>query len=121
MTQPSYRPSEGHPMRRFAIFAAALLIVVGIGSQPWNVGVGSRWRGFVNGFHAHAKHTDQRDGKAVATADGWTIRDCSGEDKNHTNWGWGNHQEHACEMRSITIAKPGSLNVSSMNGGIHVV
>jgi DUF4097 and DUF4098 domain-containing protein YvlB len=120
MTQPSYRPSEGHPMRRFAIFAAVLLIVVGIGSQPWNVGGTSRWKEFLNGFHPQARHADQRDGKAIASADGWAIRDCSGEDKNHTNWGWGNG-EHACEVRAITIAKPGTLNVSSMNGGIQVV
>lgn len=121
MTQPSYRPSEGHPMRRFVIFAAVLVIVVGVGSQPWNVGGTGRWRGLLNGFRAHAKHADQRDGKTIATTDGWTIRDCSGKDPNHTNWGWGGHQEHACEVRSVTIAKPGSLNVSSMNGGIHVV
>ena len=35
MTQPSYRPSEGHPMRRFALFSAALLVLVLVGSQPW--------------------------------------------------------------------------------------
>jgi len=109
-------------MRRFAIFAAVLLIVIGVGSQPWNIGGNpGGWRGFLNSFHPHAKHADQKDGKAIATADGWAITDCSGADKNHTNWGWGDHQEHACEVRSITIAKPGSLNVSSMNGGIHVV
>jgi hypothetical protein len=34
MTQPPYRPTEGHPMRRFALFAAALVILVAIGSQP---------------------------------------------------------------------------------------
>ena len=34
MTQPPYRPSEGHPMRRFALFVAALIIIVAIGSQP---------------------------------------------------------------------------------------
>ena len=34
MTQPPYRPSEDHPMRRFALFSAALLILVAIGSQP---------------------------------------------------------------------------------------
>jgi hypothetical protein len=117
MTQPSYRPSEGHPMRRFAIFAAVLAVIVGIGSQPWSGG----WHGFLNSFRAHAKHSDNpHDGRTVATADGWAISDCTGTDKDHTNWGWGN-REHACEVRSITIAKPGSLNVSSMNGGIHVV
>jgi len=116
MTQPSYRPSEGHPMRRFAIFAAALVIVVGIGSQPWNGG----WRGFLNGFHAHAKHSDSLDSKVTGSTDGWTIHDCTGADKDHTNWGWG-HQEHACEVRSITIAKPEKLSVSSMNGGIHIL
>jgi len=117
MTQPPYRPSEGHPMRRFAFFAAALLVVVGVGSQPWNGG----WRGFLNGFHANAKHYEgAADGRALASADGWTIRDCTGEDKDHTNWGWG-HQEHACEVRTITIAKPEKFSVSSMNGGIHVV
>ena len=36
MPQPPYRSSEGHPMRRFAFFAAALLIVVVVGSLPWN-------------------------------------------------------------------------------------
>jgi hypothetical protein len=34
MTQPPYRKSEGHPMRRFALFSAALLILVIIGLQP---------------------------------------------------------------------------------------
>lgn len=34
MTQPPYRPSEGHPMRRFVLFSAALFILVAIGSQP---------------------------------------------------------------------------------------
>ena len=107
-------------MRRFAIFAAALIVIVGIGSQPWNAGGATGWRGFLNSFRAHAKHADQRDGRAIATSDGWVIRDCSGQDKDHTNWGWG-HQEHACEVRTITIAKPDKLDVSSMNGGIHVV
>jgi len=36
MTQPPYRPTEGHPMRRFAVFATVLLVVAVIGSQPWN-------------------------------------------------------------------------------------
>jgi hypothetical protein len=119
MTQPSYRPSEGHPMRRFAIFAAVLLVIVGVGSQPWNVGGTGRWHGLLNGFRAHAKHVDQRDGKTIATTDGWTIRDCSGENQDHTAWGWG--QERACEVRTITIAKSDKLEVSSMNGGIRIV
>jgi hypothetical protein len=38
MTQPPYRPSEGHPMRRFALFSAALLILIVIGSQPSKAG-----------------------------------------------------------------------------------
>jgi DUF4097 and DUF4098 domain-containing protein YvlB len=118
MTQPPYGTSQGHPMRRFAIFAAVLFVIVGAGSLPWNGSGG--WRGFVNSFRAHAKHADQRDGRALATSEGWTIRDCSGADKDHTNWGWGN-QEHACEVRTITIATPDKLKVSSMNGGIHVV
>jgi len=36
MTQSPYRSSEGHPMRRFGLFAVALFIVVVIGSLPWN-------------------------------------------------------------------------------------
>jgi hypothetical protein len=39
MTHPPYRPPEGHPMRRFAFFSAALLVLVIIGSVP---GKGSR-------------------------------------------------------------------------------
>jgi DUF4097 and DUF4098 domain-containing protein YvlB len=105
-------------MRRFAIFAAVLFAIVAAGSLPWKGDGG--WRGFVNSFHAHAKHADQHDGRALATSEGWAIRDCSGADKDHTNWGWGN-QEHACEVRTITIAKPDQLKVSSMNGGIHVI
>jgi hypothetical protein len=35
MTQPPYRSTEGHPMRRFAIFATVLAILVVVGSQPW--------------------------------------------------------------------------------------
>jgi hypothetical protein len=34
MTQPPYRPSDGNPMRRFALFVVAFLIIVAIGSQP---------------------------------------------------------------------------------------
>ncbi len=34
MTQPPYRPSEGNPMRRFALFSVALLVLVIIGFQP---------------------------------------------------------------------------------------
>jgi hypothetical protein len=34
MTQPSYHPPEDRPMRRFAIFAAVLLVIVAIGSRP---------------------------------------------------------------------------------------
>jgi hypothetical protein len=33
MTQPPYRPSDGNPMRRFALFVAAFLIIVAVGSQ----------------------------------------------------------------------------------------
>jgi hypothetical protein len=117
MAQDPYRPSEGHPMRRFAIFAAVLFIIIGIGSQPWNGG----WRGFVQGFHAHAKPLEALpSGSGFTTPDGWTIDSCTGQDQNHTNWGWG-HQEHACEMRSITIPRPDKLSVSSMNGGIHIL
>ena len=118
MAQYGYGTPQGNPMRRFAIFAAVLLVIVGAGSVPWKGNSG--WRGFLSSFRAHAKHADQRDGRALSTSEGWTIRDCSGEDKDHTNWGWG-HQEHACEVRTITISKPDKLNVSSMNGGIHVI
>jgi hypothetical protein len=38
MTQPPYRPSEGHPMRRFALFSAALLVLIVVGSLPWKGG-----------------------------------------------------------------------------------
>lgn len=39
MTQPPYRPSDGHPMRRFALFVSALTILVAIGvSQPRHSG-----------------------------------------------------------------------------------
>jgi len=38
MTQSPYRPSEGHPMRRFALFLAALLVLIVIGSVPWKAG-----------------------------------------------------------------------------------
>lgn len=104
-------------MRRFAVFASVLAIVICIGSMPWNQG----WRGVVNSFRAHAKaQGGQPYGSALASADGWTIRDCSGDNADHTNWGWG-HQERACEVRSITIAAPSKLDVSSMNGGIHVI
>ena len=34
MTQPPYHPPEGHPMRRFALFVAAFVVIVAIGSQP---------------------------------------------------------------------------------------
>jgi len=117
MPQTSYPQPGGHPMRRFALFVLVLAIVAGIGSQPWSGG----WRGFIGGFHAHAK-TDRSPtyGAALGSADGWAIHDCSGEDRDHTNWGWG-HRERACEMRTITIAAPGKLDVSSMNGGIRII
>jgi len=35
MTQPPYHPPEGHPMRRFAIFATVLVAIIIVGSQPW--------------------------------------------------------------------------------------
>ncbi|HUN82425.1 MAG TPA: hypothetical protein VMV81_13055 [Phycisphaerae bacterium] len=38
MAQPPYRSSEGHPMRRFALFSTALLVLVIIGSVPWKAG-----------------------------------------------------------------------------------
>jgi hypothetical protein len=38
MTQPPYRPSEGNPMRRFALFSVALLILIVIGSLPFKGG-----------------------------------------------------------------------------------
>jgi len=39
MTQPPYRPSDGHPMRRFALFLTALIMIVAIGaSQPRRTG-----------------------------------------------------------------------------------
>ena len=118
MTQPSFGQPQANPMRRFAIFAAVLFVVVGVGSLPWK-GAGG-WRGFANSFRAHAKHADQRQGRALPSSEGWAIRDCSGEDKDHTNWGSGD-QEHACEMRTVTIARPDKLVVSSMNGGIRLV
>ncbi|WP_260734752.1 hypothetical protein [Tunturiibacter lichenicola] len=35
MTQPPYRPSDDHSMRRFALFVAAFVVIVAIGaSQP---------------------------------------------------------------------------------------
>jgi DUF4097 and DUF4098 domain-containing protein YvlB len=117
MPQLPYRPSEGHPMRRLAVFAAVLAIIVCIGSQPWSGGL----RGFVNGFHAHARPTDGGSyGDSRAGADGWAIHDCHGQDSEHTKWGWGNN-ERACELRTITLPSTGRLDVSSMNGGIHIV
>jgi hypothetical protein len=122
MSQTSYPQPGDHPMRRFALFVLVLAIVVGVGSQPWSGGARSGgWRGFIGGFRAHAK-TDRSPayGAALGSADGWTIHDCSGEDRDHTNWGWG-HQQRACEMRTITIAAPAKLDVSSMNGGIRII
>ena len=34
MTQPPYHPPEDRPMRRFAIFAAVLIVIVAMGSRP---------------------------------------------------------------------------------------
>ncbi|MBV8631489.1 MAG: hypothetical protein JOZ83_11225 [Silvibacterium sp.] len=118
MTQPPFGTPQGNPMRRFSIFAAVFFVIVGVGSVPWK-GAGG-WHGFVSGFRAHAKHADQQAGKNLASSEGWTVRDCSGTDKDQTNWGWGK-QERACEVRTITIARPEKLKVSSMNGGIRVI
>jgi hypothetical protein len=38
MTQPPYRSPEDRPMRRFAIFAAVLTVIVIIGSRPAHPG-----------------------------------------------------------------------------------
>jgi hypothetical protein len=38
MTQPPYRSPEDRPMRRFAIFAAVLTVIVVIGSRPAHPG-----------------------------------------------------------------------------------
>ena len=117
MSQTSYPQPGGHPMRRFALFVVVLAIVAGIGSQPW----GGGRRGFFSGFRAHAKSGGSPSyGAAVGSTDGWTIHDCSGEDRDHTNWGWG-HRERACEVRTITIPASDKLDVSSMNGGIRVL
>jgi hypothetical protein len=104
-------------MRRFALFVIVLAVVAGIGSQPWNGG----WRGLTACFRAHAKTSGSPVyGAAMGSTDGWAIHDCSGEDTDHTNWGWGRH-ERACEMRTITIPAPSKLDVSSMNGGIRIL
>lgn len=42
MTQPPYTPPGGHPMRRFAIFATALFVLVVIGSQGRTVSAHER-------------------------------------------------------------------------------
>ncbi|MBB6145750.1 hypothetical protein HNQ77_003711 [Silvibacterium bohemicum] len=127
MSQTSYPQPEGHPMRRFALFVVVLTAVVAVGSQPWSGNrrsgqtACSRLRTFMGSFRAHAKADGAPAyGAALGTADGWNVHDCSGEDHNRTNWGWG-HQERACEMRTMVISAPGKLDVSSMNGGIDVV
>jgi hypothetical protein len=112
-------------MRRFALFVVVLAIIVGLGSRPWNGHRGANGssclRSFFSGFRAHAKaKSTSVYGAALGSSDGWAIHGCSGEDRNHTNWGWG-HQERACEMRTLTIAAPEKLDVSSMNGGIQIL
>lgn len=42
MTQPPYHSPEGHPMRRFAFFSAALLVLVIIGSLPGKGATGTK-------------------------------------------------------------------------------
>jgi hypothetical protein len=125
MPQPTYPQPGGNPMRRFAVFVAVFAIIVAVGSQPRNGNSYSgidhhSWHSFFGGIRAHAKANNHTQGAALGTADGWTLRDCSGTNSDHTNWGWG-HRERACELRSITIASPSKLNVSSMNGGIDIV
>lgn len=117
MNKTAYSQNGGHPMRRFALFVTVLAIIAAAGSRPWNGG----WRGFANSFHPHAKVSGgEIFGATLGSADGWAIHDCSGEGSDHTNWGWG-HSERACEMRIITISNPSKLDVSSMNGGIHIL
>jgi|HubBroStandDraft_1064217.scaffolds.fasta_scaffold71567_2 hypothetical protein len=117
MPLTSYTPTGGHPMRRFALFVVVLTIVAGIGSQPWN----GRGRHLMDCFRVHAKASGTPVyGASKVSTDGWAIHDCSGQDADHTNWGWGT-REHACETRTITIAAPEKLDVSSMNGGIRIL
>ncbi len=121
MPQTSYSEPGGHPMRRFAAFLVVLAVIVAAGSQPWHGGSKSCLRSFFASFRAHAKSSVAPVyGASMAGADGWAVHSCSGEGRDHTNWGWG-HQERACEMRTITLANPGKLDVSSVNGGIAVI
>jgi hypothetical protein len=119
MSKTSYPQPGDHPMRRFALFVLVLAVVVAVGSQPWHGNGG--WHSFSGVLRAHAKtHGSTVYGAALGNADGWAIHDCTGTDRDHTNWGWG-HRERACEVRTITIATPEKLDVSSMNGGIRVL
>lgn len=109
----SYQQPGGHPMRRFAVFAAVFAGIVVAGTMPWH-----NHRGL---FRAHASRIPHVvDAVAATGANGWSVTPCTGEDSDQTYWGWGRNVR-VCEMRSITIATPGKLDVTGENGGIHVL
>lgn len=118
-------PFSGHPMRRFALFATAFAVVVAAGSQPSSThlhqGLETRWQGFVGSFHPHAHAEAMAEGASIGDMDGWKVRECTTQDGDQTHWGWGGDHHRVCEMRSMTLATPSKLDVSSLNGGIHIV
>lgn len=108
-----YKKPGGHPMRRFTVFAAAFTAIVLAGTLPWPHQPGI--------FRSHNSHDPQVvDAALDAARDGWTTDACSGENSDHTGWGWGD-PARVCEARTITIATPGTLDVAGDNGGIHVI
>ncbi|MFT4114967.1 DUF4097 family beta strand repeat-containing protein [Silvibacterium sp.] len=116
-------PLSGRPMRRLALFVAVFATIVAVGTEPshgphqsWK----QRWQQFSGSFHpqVHAESA-VAEGAALGNVDGWAVRECAG-DKEQTHWGWGGDRQRVCEMRTMRLGTPSKLDVSSMNGGIHI-
>ncbi|GGH03976.1 DUF4097 family beta strand repeat-containing protein [Silvibacterium dinghuense] len=118
-------PLSGYPMRRFALFVAVFAVIVAAGTEPSHSSHQSwkeRWQQFAGSFrpHAHAEAA-MAEGAALGTVDGWAVRACTADDHQQTHWGWGGERQRVCEMRTLRLATPSKLDISSMNGGIHII
>lgn len=87
-------------MRRFAIFAAAFVLIVFCGTY----------------LPSHVHHR----GRIAFAADNWSAGECRDQGNTHNQFGWGK-LERVCELRTTRLTPGSRLNVTSLNGGIEVI
>ena len=86
-------------MRRFALFAVVLVLIVAAASCP-----------------------RCRNAQAAAQQPNWATGPCGNDEGNTHNNSWWGHQERVCELRTASIKLGGArLAVKSLNGGIEIV